>query len=278
MAKCRCYTHFHQIETLILSTKSFRRHGGFFPNFSEFMVYAVISSALFFAQVISSAPTPVSCTIALLVSATMSQIASRLFLLLTLLLSTKLTVAQSLYSEFLNYNTSITTANATGIYELPGLLFGRDGLNVSTDPSQIWHLTQTIARRPSDLVTYGNSYLTIPSDQLPLSNSSLKAQYSACVRFFSVPDDLARTSQSQADDGSCSYILGADCVKDLKDLHLRQATAWANEEHTEAEFCTGYFDTIKVADYPSSCRNSSKEIFSGSQGAGSKSLSIMHLP
>ncbi|KAI9781797.1 MAG: hypothetical protein M1816_002187 [Peltula sp. TS41687] len=154
-----------------------------------------------------------------------------------------------------NSHYSIDTANATGVYEFPGVLVqNRSKLTSSNDPSQRWTLTQTVTRDASNKnITVGNSYLTIPSS----SNSSDREQYVTCGRIFSIPDDVA--SARQADDGSCSTVFGADCVRDLKDLHQRQATAWAAQAHPFNTFCAGFWDTVKTSDYPASCRSSSGE-------------------
>ncbi|KAJ9639552.1 hypothetical protein H2199_006587 [Coniosporium tulheliwenetii] len=146
------------------------------------------------------------------------------------------------------YDYSIAEANASGVYELPGLLLDSNGLtSFSNNSSQAWRLTQTVTRRPSDLLTLGNSYFTVSSE----SNSSL--QYVACARWFSVPDDVA--SASQADDGSCSAIVGADCVRDLKDQYLREATALANQEYAANYICGDFFASIGSQQRPASCQN-----------------------
>ncbi|KAJ9666960.1 hypothetical protein H2201_002793 [Coniosporium apollinis] len=157
------------------------------------------------------------------------------------------------------YDYSIAEANASGVYELPGLLLDSNGLtSFSNNSSQAWRLTQTVTRRPSDLLTLGNSYFTVSSE----SNSSL--QYVACAWWFSVPDDVA--SASQADDGSCSAIVGADCVRDLKDQYLREATALANQEYAANYICGDFFASIGSQQRPASCQNFFESVFQGSQG------------
>lgn len=171
-------------------------------------------------------------------------------------------------------NYSIRTANATGVYKIPGLWQDSNGEpGFARNSSQAWTLTQTLVRDSANRnITVLNSYLTMPS----AGNYSVRSQFVTCARVFQVPDDVALASQ--ADEGSCSMVFGADCLRDLKDLHQRQATAYAREEHSYNTFCSGFWDTVKIDDYPASCGNSTAKIFKGGQALMSRFPILLSLP
>lgn len=193
----------------------------------------------------------------------MARVISLRFLLAALPFAT-LAAAQP-QTALLDYDSSVAAANATGVYELPSLLLDSNGIILSNDSSQAWHLTQTVTRYSSDLVTIGSSYLTSPSSM----NSSL--QYVACARWFSVPDNIASASQ---DDGSCSSIISADCIRDLKNQYLTEAAALEDQDRAANTACGKVFASVAELDYPASCRNPTWSISQGSQGLLSESILV----
>ncbi len=147
----------------------------------------------------------------------------------------------------------ISSANLTGVYNIPGLILENGGLRISNDASDQWVLTQTVTDDRRALAIE-EGFLTVPSDQTPET-----LPYCACAEVFIVPDAVARTRQTV--DASCNQVFREECVRDLKDLYLTEAIAASNAAETGQNRCSSVFDAVERRGYPQSCRDSTESVF-----------------
>ncbi len=164
----------------------------------------------------------------------------------------------------------IPVANATGVYNFPGLSIGdNQSVSLSNDPTQDWQLNRIAARDPDNLTTIVANAITIPQNQtLPDS------PYVTCAQVFRFLDDVSR--ENQMDDGSCSQLFGTECLQGLRAYYLEEMKAAASSgRQREEDFCLTSISRIRPEQYPTSCQVSLDSILPPSvEGLRSESTNL----